>query len=100
MKKKKKPIQTTSKGNAVSRKRNRLAVVLLAGFVVLVFGGAFLEISAIMAAGLICAVCGFILMFTTNRCPYCRKYFSGLYWSESAGYCSKCGGKIFFDDEV
>ena len=88
-----------TKGRAVSRLNNRIAAVLLAAFVGLIFLGAFLSISLLMALGLVCAVFGAVLMFATNRCPYCRTYFKGLYWSEDAGYCRKCGGRIFFDDE-
>ena len=83
----------------ISRAKNRLAQVLLYAFLFLMLVGYISSNRVIMLISLPSFLAGVILMFSTNRCPYCGEYFRGLYWSKpNAGYCVKCGKLIEFDD--
>ena len=82
----------------VSRTKNRVAVVLMASFVLILFAGSFLSNQIIMLSSLAFLIASVILMFSTNRCPHCGAFFRGLYWSKSnAGHCINCGEIIEFD---
>ena len=83
----------------ISRAKNRLAQVLLYSFLFLMLVGYISSNRVIMFISLPSFLAGVILMFSTNRCPYCGEYFRGLYWSKpNAGHCVKCGKLIEFDD--
>ena len=83
----------------ISRAKNRLAQVLLYAFLFLMLVGYISSNRVIMLISLPSFLAGVMLMFSTNRCPYCGAYFRGLYWSKpNAGYCVKCGKLIEFDD--
>ena len=83
----------------ISRAKNRLAQVLLYSFLFLMLVGYISSNRVIMLISLPSFLAGVMLMFSTNRCPYCGEYFRGLYWSKpNAGYCVKCGKLIEFDD--
>ena len=83
----------------VSRAKNRAALVLLYAFLVFILVGYMLSNRAIMLVSLPLLIAGIVLMFTANRCPYCKAYFRGLYWKKpNAGHCVKCGKLIEFDD--
>ena len=79
----------------ISRAKNRLAQVLLYAFLFLMLVGYISSNRVIMLISLPSFLAGVMLMFSTNRCPYCGEYFRGLYWSKpNAGYCVKCGKLI------
>ena len=83
----------------ISRAKNRLALVLLYSFLVILLIGYILSNRVIMLISVPLFIASVILMFSTNRCPYCGEYFRGLYWSKpTAGHCVKCGKVIVFDD--
>ena len=83
----------------VSRAKNRISLVLLYSFLFLMLVGYLLSNRVIMLISVPLLIAGVILMFSANRCPYCGKYFRGLYWSKpNAGHCVKCGKVIEFDD--
>ena len=83
----------------ISRAKNRLALVLLYSFLVILLVGYMLSNRVIMLISVPLFIASVILMFSTNRCPYCREHFRGLYWSKpTAGHCVKCGKVIVFDD--
>ena len=83
----------------ISRAKNRLALVLLYFFLFLMLVGYVLSNPVIMLISVPLFIASVILMFSTNRCPYCGAFFRGLYWSKSnAGHCIKCGKIIEFDD--
>ena len=83
----------------ISRAKNRLALVLLYSFLVILLVGYILSNRVIMLISVPLFIASVILMFSTNRCPYCGEYFRGLYWSKpTAGHCVKCGKVIVFDD--
>ena len=83
----------------ISRAKNRVALVLLYSFLFLLLVGYILSNRVIMLISVPLFIAGVILMFCTNRCPYCGAYFRGLYWSKpNAGYCRKCGEIMEFDD--
>ena len=83
----------------VSRAKNKLALVLLYAFLVLMLVGYILSNLVIMLISVPFFIAGIILMFSTNRCPHCGEFFRGLYWSKpNAGHCIKCGKIIAFDD--
>ena len=80
----------------VSRVKNRLIVGLIIVFLILFLFGFMTKSSVLMYPFVIAS----ILLITTNRCPNCGASFRGVYWSKEAGFCSKCGKKIYFDDEI
>lgn len=83
----------------ISRTKNRVALVLLLSFILLLLVGRLLSNGIIMLISLAPLIVGFILMLSANRCPYCGEFFRGLYWSKpNAGHCRKCGKIIEFDD--
>ena len=83
----------------VSRRKNRAALILLVSFTVLLFVGYILSNRVIMLISLPLFISCIILIFSTNHCPHCGEFFRGLYWTKpNAGYCSKCGKLIEFDD--
>ena len=83
----------------VSRRKNRVTLILVFSFTFLLLVGYVLSNRVIMLISVPLFIASVILMFSTNRCPYCGEYFRGLYWSKpNAGYCSKCGKLIEFDD--
>ena len=83
----------------ISRAKNRLALVLLYSFLVILLVSYILSNRVIMLISVPLFIASVILMFSTNRCPYCGEYFRGLYWSKpTAGHCVKCGKVIVFDD--
>ena len=83
----------------ISRAKNRLALILLYSFLFLVVVGYISSNCIIMLISVPLFIAGVILMFLTNRCPYCGEHFRGLYWSKpNAGHCVKCGKVIEFDD--
>ena len=83
----------------VSRTKNRMALVLLYSFLAIILVGYFLSNRVIMLISIPLFIAGVILMFSANRCPYCGKFFRGLYWTKpNAGHCVKCGKIIEFDD--
>jgi hypothetical protein len=83
----------------VSRKKNRLAIVMYGVFLfAMVLGGLVASIPIMLFALLPFAV-GTFLYLTGNKCPHCGSAFRGLYWSKpNAGYCNKCGKIIAFDE--
>ena len=83
----------------VSRAKNKLALVLLYAFLVLMLVGYISSNRVIMLISVPLLIAGVILMLSANHCPHCGAYFRGLYWSKpNAGYCVKCGKIIEFDD--
>lgn len=88
------------KKRGVSRVRNRLVIGLIIVFLILFLSGAMIQSSLLMSVSLAPFVIASILLITTNRCPNCGEGFRGVYWSKEAGFCSKCGKKIYFDDEI
>ena len=83
----------------ISRAKNRLALVLLYAFLFLILVGYISSNRVIMLISIPVWIAGVIIMFSTNRCPYCGEHFRGLYWSKpNAGHCVKCGKVIVFDD--
>lgn len=84
----------------VSRKRNRLCMILLWAVIILLLIGYFIKSPAMMYCSIGILILASVLMLTTNRCPNCGEHFRGIFWSKEAGFCSKCGKKIYFDDEV
>ena len=83
----------------VSRAKNRVATILLFSFACLMFAGFGSSNEILMYASVPPFIACVILMFSTNRCPYCGAFFRGLYWSKpNAGYCAECGELIEFDD--
>ena len=83
----------------VSRRKNRIALILLFSFTFLLLVGYLLSNRVIMLISLSFFISCIILMFSTNRCPHCGEFFRGLYWTKpNAGYCRKCGKLIEFDD--
>ena len=83
----------------VSRTKNRVALVLLYSFLLLMLVGYFLSNRVIILISVPLLIAGVILMFSTNHCPHCSEYFRGLYWSKpNAGHCVKCGKIIEFDN--
>ena len=83
----------------ISRAKNRIALVLLYSFLVILLVGYILSNRVIMLISVPLFIASVMLMFSTNRCPYCGEYFRGLYWSKpTAGHCVKCGKVIVFDD--
>lgn len=88
------------KKRGVSRVRNRLAIGMIIAFLVFYLYGSMMKSSVLMCISIAPFVIGFVLLITTNRCPHCGEYFRGAYWSKDAGFCCKCGKKIYFDDEI
>lgn len=88
------------KKRAVSRVRNRLVFCLIIVFLILFLFGFMMRSSVLMSISLAPFVIASILLITTNRCPNCGEGFRGVYWSKEAGFCRKCGEKIYFDDEI
>ena len=83
----------------ISRAKNRLALVLLYSFLVVLLIGYILSNRVIMLISVPLFIASVILMFSTNRCRYCGEHFRVLYWSKpTAGHCVKCGKVIVFDD--
>lgn len=83
----------------ISRTKNRLALIFLISFVLLLLAGCILSNGIIMLISLALLIAGFLRMLSANRCPYCAEFFRGLYWSRlNAGHCRKCGEIITFDD--
>lgn len=83
----------------VSRKRTRIAIILLVLFTISAFFICITRSSIMFLISMIFFVPAAVLMIRTNRCPYCGEEFRGLYWDKSnAGYCRKCGQLIEFDD--
>lgn len=83
----------------VSRRKNRAALILLFAFTFLLLVGYILSNRVIMLISSLLFIPCIIFMFSANRCPHCGEFFRGLYWAKSnAGYCSKCGKLIEFDD--
>ena len=83
----------------VSRAKNRVALVFLYSFLAFMLIGYCLSNRVIMLISVPLFIAGVILMFSTNRCPYCGEAFRGLYWTKpNAGHCVKCGKVIEFDD--
>ena len=88
------------KNKGVSRIRNRIMLILLMTFFVLFLLGYMIKSTFLMCLAIPFFVIACILLITTNRCPNCGKSFRGVYWSKNAGFCRKCGKKIYFDDEI
>ena len=84
----------------VSRVKNRLIVGLIIVFLILFLFGFMTKSSVLMYFSCAPFVIASVLLITTNRCPNCGASFRGVYWSKEAGFCSKCGKKIYFDDEI
>lgn len=84
----------------VSRVKNRLIVGLIIVFLILFLFGFMTKSSVLMCFSYAPFVIASVLLITTNRCPNCGASFRGVYWSKEAGFCSKCGKKIYFDDEI
>ena len=84
----------------VSRRKNRVALLLLVAFAFVVVTGYLCASGPVMLASLPLLLAGAAVMLTVNRCPNCGEHFRGLYWArENAGYCSRCGELIEFDGE-
>lgn len=82
-----------------SRNKNRIALILLYSFAVLMIIGFLCSSTILMLAALVLFVPFTIIYFSINRCPHCGEFFRGLYWSKpNAGHCVKCGKMIVFDD--
>ena len=88
------------KNKGVSRKRNRLCMVLIWVFLIVLLIGYFIKSPALMYCSIGVWLFTVGLLITTNRCPNCGEVFRGIYWSKEAGFCRKCGERIYFDDEV
>ena len=87
------------KNKYVSRTKNRIAAILMAGFTVFLLFGYISQLGVLMLFSILLLIASIIIMLSANRCPYCGEYFRGLYWSKAnAGYCRKCGKIIEFDD--
>ncbi len=83
----------------VSRKGNRAACVLLASCAPVFLLGKLSNNRVLLLLSLALLLALSVIMFRTNRCPYCGEYFGGLYWEKrTAGHCRKCGKVIEFDD--
>ena len=82
-----------------SRKKNRIALVLLYSCMVLMIIGYLCSSVPLMLAAWVLFIPFAILCLSINRCPHCGEFFRGLYWSRpNAGHCVKCGELIEFDD--
>ncbi len=80
---------------------NRIAIILLLVFSILIFVGSIYSISAFFIIAIIILVTSTALMIYVNRCPNCKTYFRGLFWSKKkVGYCTNCGKYIEFEDKV
>lgn len=86
----------------VSRKRTRIAILILAVVFVIILIGILAKQSTVLMIGAIALLADYVLLLSTTRCPNCGEYFFGLYWSKNkdAGICKKCGQHIQFDDQI
>ena len=83
----------------VSRKKNRVAIVMYGVFLFAVILGGLVASIPIMLFGFLPLAVGTFLYLTGNKCPHCGHFFRGLYWSKpDAGHCNKCGKVIAFDE--
>jgi hypothetical protein len=82
-----------------SRKKNRVALILLSIIAFLMIIGCLCSSRAMMLAAMVLLIPFSVLYLSMNRCPHCGEFFRGLYWSRpNAGHCVKCGEIITFDD--
>lgn len=88
------------KHKGISRLKNRIASILYALCLALCFFGVMFQSKLLIASIIPTSIIATLLLITTNRCPNCNEYFRGAYWSKSAGFCRKCGEKLYFDDEI
>lgn len=86
----------------VSRKKARIAILILALVVILILAGVIAKKAVILMIGAIVLLADYVLILSTTRCPNCGEYFYGLHWSskKDAGVCKKCGEPLLYDDQI
>ncbi len=83
----------------VSRKKHKTGFILVFIFPILVLVSNAIKSGLLLLFSLLILLIAGILMFRTNRCPYCGEFFRGCYWEKAnAGFCRRCGKLIEFDD--
>lgn len=83
----------------ISRTKHRLSYVCFFAALAICLFGAIGQQRVVILIGALCLIAAAIMLLVVNCCPYCGESFRGLYWSQSAGFCRKCGKRIEFDDE-
>lgn len=82
----------------ISRKKTRISLTFILVGMIFIILGSLSTSMRLYTIGVVSIVVGIIIFFTVNKCPYCGKYFRGMYWSKKdAGYCKKCGKKLEYD---
>ena len=84
----------------INRKMLKISVILLAAGALLALVSVFTDsyTSPVGYAGLAALVAGLVMNNIFSRCPHCGRFIQGISpFSETAGYCPRCNGKMEFD---